>query len=202
MSGEPSTYYVTAAIDYINGDPHLGHAYEKIGADGLVRHQRMRGREARLTLGSDEHSQSVERAARERGMDPATFSAAQAEVFQALFRRLDIGYTAFVRTDGEANRRTSTTLWQLLADGGHLYKAAYAAWFCPSCEAYYTEKQLLPGNLCPLHETAVEWVEEENWFFGLSAFQQQLLDHFAANPGFLTPEPRRNEILNVIHSGL
>ena len=202
MSVPRGTCYVTAAIDYVNGAPHLGHAYEKIGADVLVRHQRMRGREVRLTLGSDEHSQSVERAARERGLDPATFSAAQAEVFQALFRRLDIDFTAFVRTDGEANRRTSTTLWQLLADGGHLYKAAYAAWFCPSCEAYYTEKQLLPGNLCPIHETPVEWVEEENWFFRLSTFTDALLDHFDANPQFLTPEPRRNEILNVIRGGL
>ena len=203
MSTPPrDTYYVTAAIDYINGEPHLGHAYEKIGADVLVRHQRMRGREVRLTLGSDEHSQSVERAARERGLDPAGFSATQAEVFQALFRRLEIGYTAFVRTDGEANRRASTRLWQTLVEGGHLYKAAYAAWFCPSCEAYYTEKQLLEGGLCPIHERAVEWVEEENWFFRLSSFEEALLDHFAAHPDFLTPEPRRREIINVIRGGL
>ena len=194
-------YYVTAAIDYVNGDPHLGHAYEKIGCDVLARHHRLRGREVRLTLGSDEHSQSVERAARERGMQPEDYCAQQAAVFRGLFDRLDIAYSAYVRTAGEDNARTTTAVMQALHDGGHVYKGRYQAWFCPSCEQFYTEKQLV-DRLCPVHGRPVEWVEEENWFFRLSAFQQPLLDHFAAHPGFLTPEPRRNEILNVIAEGL
>jgi methionyl-tRNA synthetase len=200
-NGTDPRFYVTAAIDYVNGDPHLGHVYEKVGCDVLARHHALRGAEVRFTVGTDEHSQSVERAATARGQSAEDFSAAQAEVFRDLYRRLDIAYTAFVRTSGDSNRRTSLRLWRALADGGHIYKGMYAAWFCPSCEAYYAEKDLVDG-CCPLHLRPVEWVEEENWFFRLSAFQQQLLDHFERNPSFLTPETRRNEMLNVIRGGL
>jgi methionyl-tRNA synthetase len=196
-----SRFYVTAAIDYVNGSPHLGHAWEKVGCDMAARHHRLRGREVRFTVGTDEHSQSVERAAAQQGVTPADFAARQAEVFRSFFDSLDITYTAMVRTSGEANERTSLHMWERLSSAGQLYKGMYQAWFCPSCEAYYTEKQLVVGN-CPVHHRAVEWVEEENWFFRLSAFQQALLDHFDRNPRFLTPETRRNELLNVIRGGL
>jgi len=198
----PDRYYITAAIDYVNGSPHLGHAYEKIGCDMVARHHRLRGRAVRFTVGTDEHSQSVERAAAEQGLSPEEYTTRQAAVFRAFFDALNITDTAMVRTSGEANVRTSLHLWQRLADSGHLYKGMYKAWFCPSCEAYYTEKQLDEGHLCPIHHRPVEWVEEENWFFRLSAFQQALLDHFDQNPRFLTPETRRNELLNVIRGGL
>jgi methionyl-tRNA synthetase len=194
-------FYITAAIDYVNGSPHLGHAYEKIGCDMAARHHRLRGREVRFTVGTDEHSQSVERAAAEQGLTPADYAARQAEIFRAFFDSLDITDTAMVRTSSAENERTSLHLWQRLADAGQLYKGQYQAWFCPSCEAYYTEKQLVDG-MCPIHHRPVEWVEEENWFFRLSAYQQALLDHFDAHPEFLTPETRRNEILNVIRGGL
>ncbi len=197
----PSRFYLTAAIDYVNGNPHLGHAYEKIGCDVVRRHHRLRGRDVRFTVGSDEHSQSVERAAQQQGMDPEEFSLRQAEVFQRAFAALDVEYTAYVRTSSEANRRSTDRFMQAMYDGGHIYKGPYEAWFCPSCEQFYTDKQLVEGS-CPVHGRPVEWVKEENYFFRLSAFQQPLLDHFEANPGFLTPEPRRNEILNVIRGGL
>jgi len=199
---DSTRFYITAAIDYVNGSPHLGHAYEKIGCDMAARHHRLRGREVRFTVGTDEHSQSVERAAAREGMTPADFTARQAGVFRAFFDSLDITDTAMVRTSGDANVRTSLHLWQRLADSGNLYKGMYQAWFCPSCEAYYTEKQLDENHNCPIHHRPVEWVEEENWFFRLSAFEQRLLDHFDQNPGFLTPETRRNELLNVIRGGL
>jgi methionyl-tRNA synthetase len=198
---DTTRFYVTAAIDYVNGSPHLGHAYEKIGCDMAARHHRLRGRDVRFTVGTDEHSQSVERAAAQQGRTPADYAAQQAEVFRAFFDSLDITDTAMVRTSGEANVRTSLHLWERLKEAGQLYKGMYQAWFCPSCEAYYTEKQLVAGN-CPVHHRAVEWVEEENWFFRLSAYQQPLLDHFDRNPRFLTPETRRNELLNVIRGGL
>ncbi|TMC49722.1 MAG: methionine--tRNA ligase [Chloroflexi bacterium] len=194
-------FYVTAAIDYVNGSPHLGHAYEKVACDVLARHHALRGREVRLTVGSDEHSQSVERAAAERGMTPEAFIAVQSELFIDLFRRLDIGFTAYVHTSADGNRRTTERVMRELHDRGHLYKGPYRAWFCPACEQFYTEKQLVDG-CCPIHGTPVEWVEEENWFFRLSSFQQPLLEHFEANADFLTPEARRNEILNVIRGGL
>jgi methionyl-tRNA synthetase len=194
-------YYVTAAIDYVNGEPHLGHAYEKIACDVLVRQRRLQGDETRLTLGSDEHSQSVLRAAAAEGLPVEDYCRRQAAVFQAVFARLDVGHTAYVRTSGDANRRSTERFMQAVFDNGHIYKGLYSAWFCPSCEQFYTEKQLVNG-LCPVHQIAVEWVEEENHFFRLSSFQQRLLDHFEANPDFLTPPARRNEILNVIRGGL
>jgi methionyl-tRNA synthetase len=201
MSSSDPRYYLTAAIDYVNGNPHLGHAYEKIGCDMLRRHHRLRGRDVRLTVGSDEHSQSVERAARERGLDPDEFCRQQAEIFQRAFAALDVEFTAYVRTSSEANRRSTESFMRALHDAGHIYKAPYRAWFCPSCEQFYADKQLVDGR-CPVHDRPVEWVEEENYFFRLSAFQQPLLDHFAAHPRFLTPETRRNEMLNVIRGGL
>ena len=194
-------YYVTAAIDYVNGNPHLGHVYEKIGCDVLLRHRRARGDDARLTVGSDEHSQSVLRAAEQAGMDPEAYCAAQAQVFRSLFDRLDIEYSAYVRTNSEANHKTTDRFMAAVHDSGSIYKGMYKAWLCPSCERFYTDKELSDG-LCPVHERPVEWVEEENYFFRLSAFEQPLLDHFEQNPGFLTPETRRNEMLNVIRGGL
>jgi methionyl-tRNA synthetase len=197
----PGRYYVTAAIDYVNGDPHLGHVYEKVGCDVLVRHHRLRGDEVRFTVGSDEHSQSVLRAAAERGLTPAEFAAAQAERFRRLYDALDISYTAFVRTSGEANHRSTDRLMQAVHDNGHVYRGWYRAWFCPFCERYYSDKELIAG-LCPVHERPVELVEEDNYFLRLSDFRERLLEHFAAHPEFLVPEPRRNEILNLIEGGL
>ncbi len=201
MTRPPHTFYVTAAIDYVNGDPHLGHAYEKIGCDVLARHRRLRGDDVRFTVGSDEHSQSVERAARAAGMEPADFCTRQVNAFKAMMAAFDIEPTSFVRTSGDANRRTSETLWRALSDAGHIYKDWYRAWFCPFCEQFYTEKEIVAG-MCPVHETPVEWVEEQNWFFRLSGFADALLDLYEREPGFLVPSPRRNEMLSVIRGGL
>jgi methionyl-tRNA synthetase len=197
----PRTFYLTAAIDYVNGDPHLGHAYEKIGCDVLARHRRLRGDDVRFTVGSDEHSQSVERAARAEGLDPAAYCDRQVAAFQAMMAAIDIAPTAFVRTSGEANRRTAETLWRAVAQDGHIYQDWYRAWFCPSCEQFYTDKEIIAG-LCPVHQRPVEWVEEQNWFFRLSAFAERLLDLYDREPGFLVPSARRNEMLNVIRDGL
>lgn len=194
-------YYITAAIDYVNAAPHLGTAYEKVGCDLLARHRRLRGDDVRVTMGSDEHSQSVERAARDRGLDPSTFCAQQAEVFQAAWAAFDIHPSAYVRTGSDDNRASTDRFMSALHDRGHIYKDWYRAWFCPSCERFYTEKEIT-GGMCPTHERPVEWVEEENYFFRLSAFEQPLLDHFERHPDFLLPETRRNEILNVIRGGL
>jgi len=195
------THYVTAAIDYVNGDPHLGHVYEKVGCDVLTRHRRLRGDEVRFTVGTDEHSQSVLRAARDAGVTPEDFVAAQAERYRALYDSLDIAHTAFIRTSGEANRRSTERLMQAVHDAGFIYKGWYRAWLCPSCERYYSEQELVAG-LCPVHERPVELVEEDNYFFRLSDFQDRLLEHFDTHPDFLVPEPRRNEILSLIRGGL
>ena len=197
----PAHFYVTAAIDYVNGNPHLGHAYEKIGCDVLARHRRLRGDDVRFTVGSDEHSQSVERAARAEGLAPADFCTRQVKAFTSMMDAFDVEPTAFVRTSSEANRRTSETLWRAVAESGNIYKDWYRAWFCPSCEQFYTDKEIVAG-LCPIHAIPVEWVEEQNWFFRLSAFAEPLLDLYEREPGFLVPAARRNEMLNVIRGGL
>ncbi|HEY8755555.1 MAG TPA: methionine--tRNA ligase [Candidatus Dormibacteraeota bacterium] len=197
----PEHFYVTAAIDYVNGNPHLGHAYEKIGCDVLARHRRLRGADVRFTVGSDEHSQSVERAARASGEDAADFTTRQVAAFTAMMRAFDVQPTAFVRTSSDANRRTAETLWRALADAGHIYKDWYRAWFCPSCEQFYTDKEIVAG-MCPVHGSPVEWVEEQNWFFRLSDFAEPLLDLYERQPEFLVPVSRRNEMLNVIRGGL
>lgn len=201
MTRPAHTFYLTAAIDYVNGDPHLGHAYEKIGCDVLARHRRLRGDDVRFTVGSDEHSQSVERAARAAGMAPEDFCTRQVAAFTAMLHAFDIEPTTFVRTSSDSNRRTSESLWEAVAAGGHIYRDWYRAWFCPSCEQFYTEKEINAG-LCPVHESPVEWVEEQNWFFALSAFEDRLLDLYQRQPEFLVPETRRNEMLNVIRGGL
>jgi methionyl-tRNA synthetase len=195
------TFYVTAAIDYVNGEPHLGHAYEKIGCDVLARHRRLRGDDVRFTVGSDEHSQSVERAARAAGMDPAEYCDRQVQAFKAMMTAIDVEPSAFVRTSSDANRHTAETLWRVLAAAGHVYKDWYRAWLCPFCEQFYTEKEIIAG-LCPVHQSPVEWVEEQNWFFRLSSFADQLLELYEREPGFVVPVARRNEMLNVLRDGL
>lgn len=201
MTAPPDRYYLTCAIDYVNGSPHLGHAYEKIGADAVARFWRLRGRDVRFVVGSDEHSQSVERAARAEGLDTEAYAARQAAVFLDAFERLDITHTAYVRTSGAANHRSTDRFMERLHQRGHIYKGLYRAWFCPSCEQFYPEKELVDGS-CPVHGRPVEWVEEENWFFRLSAFEKELLAHLEGDPGFLTPPQRRNEILNMVRGGL
>ena len=201
MTRPPHTFALTAAIDYVNGAPHLGHAYEKIGCDVLTRHRRARGDDVRFVVGSDEHSQSVERTARAQGIDPDEFCRRQVAAFTAMMAAFDIEPTRFVRTSSAANRISAETMWRAIADNGHFYKDWYRAWFCPSCEQFYTEKEIT-GGLCPVHQSAVEWVEEQNWFFRLSAFTDRLLELYESQPGFVVPEPRRNEMLSLLRGGL
>ena len=200
-SAQRGHFYVTGAIDYVNGAPHLGHAYEKIACDVVARWRRQRGDDVRFTVGADEHSQSVLRAARAEGLEVEAYCERQKSIFEDAYARLDIAHTAFVRTSSEANHRSTDAVMQRLHDNGHLYKGAYTAWFCPSCERFYTEKEVTDG-LCPVHGRPVEWVEEENWFLRLSAFTEPLLRHLDEHPEFFTPETRRNEILSLLRGGL
>ncbi len=195
-------FYITAAIDYVNGSPHLGHAYEKVACDVVARWRRQRGDDVRFTLGADEHSQSVLRAARAEGIEVEVFCERQKALFEDAYSRLDIAATAFVRTGGEANRRTTDAVMQRVHDNGHLYKGLYKAWFCPSCEQFYPDKDLDEQGCCPVHHRPVEQVEEENWFLRLSAFTEPLLRHLEEHPEFCTPVTRRNEILSLLRSGL
>jgi methionyl-tRNA synthetase len=196
----PPKYYITTAIDYINGVPHLGHAYEKIGADTLRRYKRITGHEDWLVVGSDEHSQSVEREAKAKGMTPEEYCESMLPRWRSMFEALQVEYSEFVRTSSDANRATTEEFLQRVYDNGHIYKGKYTGYFCPSCERYYQERELVDGR-CPVHGIVLQWVEEENYFLKVSAFTEQLIE-LHQREDFLRPESRRNEMLNVIREGL
>ncbi|MBV9120241.1 MAG: methionine--tRNA ligase [Chloroflexi bacterium] len=195
-------FYLTTAIDYINGAPHLGHAYEKIGADALIRYKQLLGYDTWFVVGSDEHSLNILARAESLGRDPREFCDEMVEVFKDAFARLNIGYSIYARTSSEANRATAQHFIQKAYDNGYIYKGVYRGWYCGSCNRFYKQEELLEGNLCPEHKRAIEQVDEPNYFFKLSAFQDRLLQHYEKHPEFIRPESRFNEMLNVVKGGL
>lgn len=194
-------YYITVAIDYPNGEPHLGHAYEKVAADALARYHRLRGRHTYYLMGNDEHSQNVVRAARKAGQEPEEYCARMASVFQRAWDGLAIDYSAFMRTADPRHAAAVSQLVQRLYDRGYVYQGTYRGWYCPSCEAFKTAKELVDGR-CPVHQRPVETVEETNYFFRLSTFTERILALITERPEFIQPEARRNEVLQVLREGL
>jgi methionyl-tRNA synthetase len=198
---EGKAFYITVAIDYPNGAPHVGHAYEKVAADAIARYHRLRGRPVFYLMGNDEHSLNVERAAHEAGMDPESFCRKMAEVFRHAWDTLGIGYDEFMRTNDPRHVRAVQDLVQRLYDGGHVYRGLYRGWYCVSCEAFVTEKEVVDG-LCPVHRRPVEPVEEANWFFRLSSFRDPIRRHLAEHPEFVLPAFRRHEVESLLEEGL
>jgi methionyl-tRNA synthetase len=211
---EKRSFYVTTPIYYVNDVPHVGHAYTTIAADVLTRARRLRGRDAFMLTGTDEHGQNIERIARERGIPEQQQTDEIAARFRSLWERLDIRYDRFIRTTSDLHKRGVVKLWGALRkartpDGREvIYKDKYAGWYCPRCEDFKTEDELRqPGNLCLDHERPCEWTEEENFFFRLSAFAPWLSEVIAADEGHperlrIEPAGRRNEVLAVIRDGL
>ena len=194
-------FYLTTAIDYVNNLPHLGTAYEKIAADAIARYKRLAGFDTRFLMGNDEHSTNVEKAAREKGLDPKVYCDQMAEAFQAVWKRLDVSYDDFIRTTEPRHVKGVQALFQTIVENGDVYKGKYEGFYCVGCERFYPEKDLVDGR-CPVHKTVPQWLSEENYFFKLSAYGPRLLEHIRKNPEFIIPESRRNEIVNVIESGL
>jgi methionyl-tRNA synthetase len=195
-------FYVTTAIDYVNGRPHMGHAMEKVGADALARYHRARGAETWLVLGSDEHSQSVEREAREHGKTPEQYCDEMDAVWRQFWARYQIDFSEYVRSSSDANRATTDEFMTRIKDRGFIYKGVYDGWYCPNGEQFYPEEELLPGGFCPEHpHVKCEWVKEDNYFFRASAFEAEVRE-LLERPDFLQPEERRREMLNAIGEGL
>ena len=195
-------FFLTTAIDYVNSQPHLGTAYEKVCADVIARYKRLCGFDTRFLMGNDEHSQNVFKKAQEAGLDPLTYCDQMEQVFRKTWARLDISFDDFIRTTEPRHRVGTTEIATRLYDAGDIFEGVYEGWYCVSCEEFKQEKDLVNGN-CPLHPTLKpEWIREKNYFFRLSKYQQPLLDHFAAHPEFLQPDMRRNEILRLIEGGL
>jgi methionyl-tRNA synthetase len=196
-----SRFYLTTAIDYVNSRPHLGTAYEKITADVIARYRRLCGVETLFVMGNDEHSQNVFRKARELGMEPLAYCDRMEQEFREVWEKFDISFDDFIRTSQPRHRAAVGRVIERIQAAGDLYEGHYEGSYCVSCEAFKQEKDLVDGN-CPVHLTRPEWIREKNHFFRLSKYREPLLAHFAANPGFLEPEVRRNEILRLLEGGL
>lgn len=198
-------FYITTAISYPNGPPHIGHAYEAIAADAIARFQRSQGRDVRFQTGTDEHGLKMAQAARAEGVEPREFANKMSRLFQDMCDTLNVSYDRFILTSQPDHYRASQAIWKAMEERGDLYLGRYEGWYSVRDEAYYDEGEIVEGEggekLSP-QGTPVEWTVEESWFFKLSAYQQRLLDHYAANPDFIRPESRRNEILRFVEGGL
>src|SRR5919204_2396233 len=194
-------FYVTTPIYYVNSTPHIGHAYTTIAADILVRHHRQRGDETFFLTGIDEHAQNVYRAAEREGVEPREYLDRIAVAWRELPDRVNASNDFFIRTSDDGHKRFVREFVQRIYDNGDVYEGTYAGWYCVSCEAFYTDDQLVDGN-CPIHGTKPEWIEEKNYFFRLSAYQDRLVELYRSRPDFVLPAFRYNEALSFIEGGL
>ena len=196
-------YYLTTPIYYPNDVPHIGHAYTSVAADFVARYQRLRGREVFHLTGTDEHGLKLQRAAEAAGQDPQRWVDEMEPKWRETWARLEIAYDDYIRTTEPRHTVAVQRLLTAVHENGRddIYLGTYEGLYCVSCEAYYTEDELVDG-LCPIHARPVERVTEENYFFRLSAYRDRLLEHYERNPGAIEPETRRNEILSLIRGGL
>lgn len=201
-----SHYYLTTPIYYVNDVPHLGTAYTTIVADALARYHRMRGHETRFLTGTDEHGQKIERAAADKGIDPKKFVDDASAQFRAAWPPLNVEQDDFIRTTEQRHIEVVQDLWRKCVANGHIYEGSYEGLYCVGCEAYYTDKELTEtpeGMLCPIGtHKPTERVKEPTFFFKLSGFEKRLLAFLEKNPGFVSPESRRNEVLSFVKGGL
>lgn len=196
-----SEFFVTTPIYYVNDVPHLGHAYTMVSTDALARWHRLMGDEVFFLTGTDEHGLKISQAAAENGMTPRQWTDQLSPRFQNAWRKLDISYDDFIRTTEERHYQTVQSFLQSVYDNGYIYKDKYTGLYCVSCEAYYQESELIDGN-CPIHNRPVIPMEEDNYFFKLSAFEDRLLSWYEKFPNAVRPVTKRNEALGFIRQGL
>lgn len=196
-----SKFYITTAIDYVNSIPHLGTAYEKIGADVIARFRRAQGYDTFFLMGTDEHSLNVERQAKQMGFMPQEYCDRMVGRFKDVWAKLNISFSDFIRTTDSRHIKAVQRLIQTMYEKGDIYKGRYKGWYCVSCEAFLKEKDLIEGK-CPTHNKEPQWIEEENYFFSLSKYQRPILKFLEENPHFIRPEIRLNEVINVVKGGL
>lgn len=198
-------YYITTAIAYLNGEPHLGHAYEVILADVMARHQKLAGKDVRFVTGSDEHGQKVAKTATDKGLEPRAFCDQLVDTFKEMDASLGIDYDRFIRTTDEDHTQASQEIWRRMHDNGDIYLGGYKGWYSVRDEAYFAEDELTQGEngekLAPTG-APVEWMEQASYFFKLSEYQDKLLAYYEENPEFIQPASRRNEVISFVKSGL
>ncbi len=195
-------FYVTTPIYYVNAAPHLGHAYSTIGADILARHHRQRGEDVFFLTGTDEHGEPVALAAEREGVTPKELADRNAARFEALMPRINASNDFFIRTSDPRHKERVQAFMQRIFDNGHVYKGLYEGWYCPRCADFKSENEIAEGNTCPIHRIPLDRENEENWFFRLSAFQEQLESLYTDQPEFVTPRSRYNEARSFITGGL
>ena len=198
-------FYITTAIAYPNGKPHIGHAYEAIATDAIARFHRLNGREVCFVTGTDEHGLKMDQTARGLGRETRDLADEMSFYFKQMCVTLDISFDHFCRTTADSHHTASQAIWKRLEASGDLYLDRYEGWYSVRDEAYYDEGELTDGEggqkLSP-QGTPVEWTVEESWFFRLSKYEQPLLDYYAANPGFMRPDSRKNETVKFVEGGL
>lgn len=197
-------FYITTAIDYPNSRPHIGTAFEKIGADVQARFRRMEGAHVHFLMGNDENTHKVTLRARELGLEAKPYVDDMARQFQDVWRALEISNDDFIQTSEERHHAGCRKFIQAVYDAGDIYKGVYAGHYCVGCESFKTEKDVAEGGgRCPNHPNAeLTWLEEDIYYFRLSAYRDRLLAHYAAHPEFIQPESRRNEIISLVETEL
>ncbi len=198
-------YYITTAISYPNGAPHIGHAYEFVCADAIARFKRLDGFNTRFQIGTDVHGQKMWQTARDLNIEPAELANKNSDVFQAMTDALNVSYDRFIRTSDKDHHEASQAIWQAMAERGDIYKDVYSGWYSVRDEAYYDESETTlddDGVRIGPQGTPVEWVDEESYFFRLSAYQDKLLALYDSQPDFILPASRRNEIVSFVKGGL
>ncbi len=205
MTGRKPSYYVTTPIYYVNDVPHIGHAYTTLACDALARFMRLDGLDVKFLTGTDDHGQKVEKSAQAAGMEPLAFTDKVSQNFRSLWSALDVSNDDFIRTTEARHVRACQALWTKLVDAGEIYLGSYAGWYAVRDEAFYTESELTEtpdGKKIAASGAEVEWVEEPSYFFRLSAWQDKLLAFYEANPAFIAPTSRRNEVISFVKGGL
>jgi len=201
----PQTYYLTTPIYYVNDAPHIGHAYTTLACDVLARFKRLDGYEVKFLTGTDEHGQKVEKSAQAAGIDPQTFTDNVSQNFRDLADFMNFSHDDFIRTTEQRHRVACQDIWKRLVEAGDIYLGSYAGWYAVRDEAFYGEDELTPGpdgkKIAP-SGAEVEWVEEPSYFFKLSAWADRLMAHYDANPDFILPKTRRNEVTSFVKGGL
>jgi methionyl-tRNA synthetase len=196
------SFYITTSISYVNGQPHLGHAYEAIATDIIARHHRQRGDDTFFLTGTDEHGEPVADSAKANGMEPREWADINAAKFKGLLPLLGVEPDFFIRTTDPEHELKVQEIMQKVYDNGYVHKGIYEGWYCPRCADFKAENEILPGNLCPIHEIALTREHEENYFFKLSAFQERLEQYYRDHPDFVSPARAKNEAEAFIGQGL
>ena len=193
-------FYTTTAIDYVNGAPHIGHAYEKILTDVIFRHFSQRCNNAFMLTGTDEHGIKIQKTSAEMGISEKEFCDINSKKFQQAWKLLDINYSQFIRTTDENHKKTVQKIFKKLVEKGDIYKHSYTGLYCAGCEAFLSEKDLDEDGCCPNHKKKPEVVSEENYFFKLTKYKDAIIKHIKENPNFIVPSFRANEVLNQLEN--